>query len=180
MISLQPIRNLGVTLNFRAQSGTPYNITAGADRNGDGVFNDRPDGVERNSARTKSQWDVGLRLSYAIGFGQRPQTAGGSGGGTAVVMIGGAGGGGGMPGSMGGGGAADKRFRVEFYRRRAEPHQPQQLHRLQRRHHVAVLRTADERDESAQDRDWDAVRVLICLCRGAWSTSDQERSKRID
>jgi hypothetical protein len=115
MISLQPVRNLGVTVNFRAQSGTPYNITSGTDRNGDGVFNDRPDGVARNSARTKSQWDVGLRLSYAIGFGRRPQTAGGPGGGTAVVMIGGAGGGGGMPGGMGGGGAADKRFRVEFY-----------------------------------------------------------------
>jgi hypothetical protein len=115
MISLQPIRNLGVTMNFRAQSGMPYNVTTGSDANGDGVFNDRPDGVARNSARTKRQWDVGLRLSYAIGFGRRPQPAGGPGGGTAVVMIGGAGGGGGMPGGLEGRGAADKRFRVEFY-----------------------------------------------------------------
>jgi hypothetical protein len=114
MISMQPIRNLGVTLNFRAQSGSFYNVTTGTDANGDGVFNDRPYGVARNSALTRSQWDIGLRLSYAIGFGQRPQTAGASAGGQAVVMIGGAGGGGGMPGGFGGG-AADKRFRVEFY-----------------------------------------------------------------
>jgi hypothetical protein len=116
MISTQPIRNVGVTVNFRAQSGTPYNVTTGADINGDGVFNDRPDGTPRNSARTSPQWDVGLRVSYAIGFGTRPQSAGAGPGGQTVVMIGGGGGaGGGMPGGFGGGGAADKRFRVEVY-----------------------------------------------------------------
>ncbi|HYN10382.1 MAG TPA: carboxypeptidase regulatory-like domain-containing protein [Vicinamibacterales bacterium] len=113
MISMQPIRNFGVSMNFRAQSGTPYNVTTGADGNGDGLFNDRPAGLSRNSARTDTQWDLGLRLSYAIGFGQRPQTSG-PGGGQTVVMIGGAGGGGGMPGAVGGG-AVDKRFRVEVY-----------------------------------------------------------------
>jgi hypothetical protein len=113
MISMQPIRNFGVSVNFRAQSGAPYNVTTGADGNRDGLFNDRPAGLSRNAARTDSQWDVGLRLSYAIGFGQRPQ-ANGAGGGQTVVMIGG-GGGGGMPGAIGGGGAADRRFRVEFY-----------------------------------------------------------------
>jgi hypothetical protein len=113
MFSMQPIRNLGVSMNFRAQSGTPYNVTTGADANGDGLFNDRPLGTTRNSARTAAQWDIGLRVSYAIGFGQRPQNAG-PGGGQTVVMIGPGGGGGGMPGALGGG-ATDKRFRVEFY-----------------------------------------------------------------
>ena len=113
MISMQPIRNFGVSMNFRAQSGTPYNVTTGADGNGDGLFNDRPAGVSRNSVHTASQWDLGLRVSYAIGFGQRSQ-ASGPGGGQTVVMIGGPGGGGGMPGAVGGG-ATDKRFRVEFY-----------------------------------------------------------------
>jgi hypothetical protein len=114
MISMQPFRNFGVGMNFRAQSGTPYTIITGADDNADGLFNDRPGGVSRNSARTDAQWDIGLRLSYAIGFGRRPQS-GGPGGGQAVVMIGGPGGGGGMPGAAGGGGAAEKRFRIEFY-----------------------------------------------------------------
>ena len=113
MFSMQPIRNLGVSMNFRAQSGTPYNVTTGADANGDGLFNDRPPGTSRNSARTAAQWDIGLRFSYAIGFGQRPQNSG-PGGGQTVVMVGPGGGGGGMPGGLGGG-ATDKRFRVEFY-----------------------------------------------------------------
>src|SRR5262249_41674231 len=45
----QPFRNFGVAVNLRAQSGTPYNVTSGVDANGDGVFNDRPVGVGRNS-----------------------------------------------------------------------------------------------------------------------------------
>jgi carboxypeptidase family protein len=114
MFSMQPLRNLGVSMNFRAQSGTPYNVTTGADANGDGLFNDRPAGTTRNSARTAAQWDIGLRLSYAIGFGQRPQSAG-PGGGQTVIMVGPGGGGGGMPGGLGAAGAPDKRFRVEFY-----------------------------------------------------------------
>ena len=114
MFSMQPFRNVGVSMNFRAQSGTPYNVTTGADANGDGLFNDRPAGTARNSARTAAQWDIGMRLSYAIGFGQRPQSAG-PGGGQTVIMVGPGGGGGGMPGGLGAGGATDKRFRVEFY-----------------------------------------------------------------
>ena len=45
MFNMQPIRNLGVSVNLRAQSGTPYNVTTGVDDNGDGVFNDRPAGA---------------------------------------------------------------------------------------------------------------------------------------
>ena len=114
MISTQPIRNVGVTVSFRVQSGAPYNITTGTDVNGDGVFTDRPEGTSRNSARTSAQWDIGLRVSYGIGFGNRPPRAGAEPGGQRVVMIGGGGGGGGMPAGLGGG-AADKRFRVEVY-----------------------------------------------------------------
>jgi len=107
--SMQPIRNLGVSVNASGQSGAPYNITTGFDTNGDGVFNDRPSGTGRNTARAAAQWDLGMRVSYAIGFGTRPASGGGGGGGTMVVM--------GSPGAMGGfgGGANDKRFRVEFY-----------------------------------------------------------------
>jgi hypothetical protein len=111
MISLQPIRNLTVSANARAQSGMPYNITTGFDENGDGLFTDRPEGVERNSARTAVQFDMGMRVAYAIPFGT-PRSAGGPGGGATVVI---GGGGGGMPGGGFGGGGADRRFRVEFY-----------------------------------------------------------------
>jgi hypothetical protein len=112
-VSTQVIRDLGVSLSARVQSGSPYNITTGVDNNRDGVFNDRPAGVGRNTATAATQWDIGARLSYAIGFGPQRQTGGG--GGTQVtVAIGGPGGG--MP--MGGismSGADSRRFRLEFY-----------------------------------------------------------------
>ena len=107
-----PITDLSVSLNLRAQSGTPYTLTTGADNNADGVFNDRPSGVGRNTLVTDGQWDLGLRVTYAIGFGQRPAAAGGPMG-QMVISVGG--GGGGMPGAFGAGGAENKRFRIEFY-----------------------------------------------------------------
>jgi hypothetical protein len=109
--NMQPLPGVGVSVAVRGQSGAPYTITAGRDTNGDGVFNDRPAGVGRNTATAASQWDVGLRLSYSIGFGERP--AAGRSGGATVVMIGGQGGG--MPGAFGGSGAANKRFTLQFY-----------------------------------------------------------------
>ncbi len=108
----QPIRDLSVMVNTGWRSATPYNITTGRDDNSDGAFNDRPDGVGRNSARGSGQFDLGGRLSYAIGIGKRAAAAGGGGGPTQVVMVGG--GGGAMAAGFGGG-AADARFRVEFY-----------------------------------------------------------------
>jgi hypothetical protein len=104
---------MSLSLNARAQSGSPYNITTGRDDNRDGLFNDRPAGVRRNSARTDAQWDLGGRLSYSWGFGTRGQTGGSGGGATTIVMGGGGGGGAMAPGF--GGGAADKRFRIELY-----------------------------------------------------------------
>jgi hypothetical protein len=111
LFNTSPIRNLTVGVNFRVQSGMPYTVTTGTDVNGDGVFNDRPAGVGRNSVFTTTQWDLGLRVAYTIGFGPRAQ-AGGPAGGPMVVMIGGPGGG--MPGAMGGG-TTDRRFRLELY-----------------------------------------------------------------
>jgi len=109
--SMQPIRNMTLGLNVRAQSGSPYNITTGRDDNGDGLFSDRPAGVTRNAARGAMQIDLGGRLSYAWGFG-RPRQQGGPGGTAVMVTIGG-GGGGLAPGF--GGGAEDKRYRIEVY-----------------------------------------------------------------
>jgi hypothetical protein len=65
-----PLGN-GVRLGFNVQgsSALPYNITTGLDGNGDTVFNDRPAGVGRNSARGASQWTTNLRLNKSIGLG---------------------------------------------------------------------------------------------------------------
>lgn len=106
MFSVRPVESVSVHLTARAQSGTPYTITTGRDANGDGVFNERPAGVARNSARTAAQWDLGLRVSYTVGFGPRVQSAGGQ-----RVMI--AMGGDGVQGGFSGGG--DRRYRLEFY-----------------------------------------------------------------
>ncbi len=108
-LNSSPFRDVSMGINLRVQSGLPYDITTGRDNNADGVYNDRPDGVSRNAARGDWQFDLGGRMSYAIGFGTRkPQ-----GGGTAIAITMGGGGGGLSPGF--GGGAADKRYRVEFY-----------------------------------------------------------------
>jgi hypothetical protein len=55
--------------NVQGSSALPYNITTGFDDNGDTVFNDRPAGVGRNSARGASQWTANIRLNKSIGLG---------------------------------------------------------------------------------------------------------------
>jgi hypothetical protein len=111
-------KRLTVGLNGLARSGAPYNITTGRDDNGDTVFNDRPDGVSRNSARATPTYDIGGRLSYAIGFGRRAGEGGAPGGGPTHIMVrsGGGDGGGGMM-MMGGGGAGteNSRYRIELF-----------------------------------------------------------------
>ena len=103
-----------VSLAATWRSGTPYNITSGHDDNGDTVFNDRPAGVSRNTARTEMMWDVNTRVSYAFGFGQRPPSAGGPTGTPVVVMHRVGGGGSDIAGAFGGG-AEDKRVRFELF-----------------------------------------------------------------
>ncbi|HKE86437.1 MAG TPA: carboxypeptidase regulatory-like domain-containing protein [Vicinamibacterales bacterium] len=57
--------------NFRAQSALPYNITLGADSNGDGVLNERPEGVTRNSARGAPTTNLDLALTWRLSLGER-------------------------------------------------------------------------------------------------------------
>jgi hypothetical protein len=98
------------------RAGTPYNITTGRDDNGDTVFNDRPGGVGRNTAKGESTWDVNTRIAYAFGFGKRAASDSGPGG-PMVVMhrVGGPGGGGTEIAGGFGGGAEDKRIRFELF-----------------------------------------------------------------
>ena len=109
--NMSPITNVTIGLNVRGGSAMPFNITTGRDNNADGVFNDRPAGVSRNSARGSATFDLGGRLSWGFGFGT-PKQSGGSGGPQITINAGG-GGGGLAPGF--GGAAAEKRFRIEFY-----------------------------------------------------------------
>jgi hypothetical protein len=116
-INIQPITNLSVSLNANYRSATPYNVTTGRDDNGDGVFNDRPKDVSRNSARGAETFEISGRLSYGFAFGpKRPAGGAGGGGQTMVVAIGSGGGaGGGAMASGFAGGASDRRFRLDFY-----------------------------------------------------------------
>ena len=57
----------------QAQSGSPYTITTGRDDNGDGVSNDRPAGVGRNTERGAWRWDLHARVSRGFGFGGERQ-----------------------------------------------------------------------------------------------------------
>jgi Carboxypeptidase regulatory-like domain len=108
-------RNVRISLSTSLQGGAPYNVTTGRDDNGDTVFNDRPEGVGRNSARGKGSWDVGARVSYAFGFGQRDGN-GPQGGPIMIVQrVGPGADSGGMLGAFGGGGAEDKRLRIELF-----------------------------------------------------------------
>jgi len=56
-------------LNVQGASALPYNVTTGLDANGDTIFNDRPAGVSRNSARGASQWTANVRFNKSIGLG---------------------------------------------------------------------------------------------------------------
>jgi Carboxypeptidase regulatory-like domain/TonB dependent receptor len=55
-----------------ANSGTPFNITTGSDDNGDGVANDRPPGVTRNTGDGPGFVQTDLRLSKLFNFYKGP------------------------------------------------------------------------------------------------------------
>ncbi len=85
---------------LRVRSGPAYNVTTGTDNNRDGVINDRPDGVTRNSRRGDATWDISqVSLQKSFGFGgPRPDGGGQGNGGGRGGNQGGGGGGGNFPG----------------------------------------------------------------------------------
>jgi len=70
------LRNLSTNLTWSAASGAPYTLTTGLDDNGDLIFNDRPDGIGRNTLRYPWNWTVSGSVSYSLAFGQRASTPG--------------------------------------------------------------------------------------------------------
>jgi hypothetical protein len=103
------LSSLQAGFTLRAQSASPYTITTGHDDNGDTVFNDRPAGVGRNSARGAGRFRLDLRLSWRLGVGAA---------GTAAQNGGGPRGGrGGGRGGRGGDWRSQHRALVELYLR---------------------------------------------------------------
>jgi hypothetical protein len=70
-VNNQIVRNLLMQVNFNAASAPPYTIRTGRDDNGDLIFNDRPIGVGRNSARGSGQWTINPAAAYTFIFGRR-------------------------------------------------------------------------------------------------------------
>jgi hypothetical protein len=70
-INSSALKNLNANINLNATTGTPYTITTGRDENGDLVYNDRPDGVGRNTQWTPGQWTVNGFFVYTLAIGKR-------------------------------------------------------------------------------------------------------------
>jgi len=65
----QVIRNVLMSLNVNTSTGPAYTLLTGRDDNGDGVFNDRPPGVGRNTLRASGQTTVYASLAYQFAIG---------------------------------------------------------------------------------------------------------------
>ncbi len=70
------VRNLTARVAFTGTTATPLTIRTGFDDNGDLVFNDRPDGVGRNSARTRGISNTSMNFTYAFTLGKKTVTSG--------------------------------------------------------------------------------------------------------
>ena len=111
---------LGVRVMYQVQgsSALPYTITTGTDDNRDTVFNDRPGGVGRNSARGAATWNANFRLGRGFNLGGQTTGPGGGPGpggggpGPGVSTMGGGGGGGPVMMIMEGGAT---RYRLDVY-----------------------------------------------------------------
>ncbi|MFP5379902.1 MAG: hypothetical protein ACLGHP_09175, partial [Vicinamibacteria bacterium] len=112
----------GLRFNYMIQgaSALPYTITTGTDDNGDTVFNDRPEGVGRNSARGSATWNATFRLGRGFNLGGPtagpgggpPPMGPGGGAGPGVTRMGGEGGGGPVMMMVEGGAT---RYRLDVY-----------------------------------------------------------------
>lgn len=60
------LKGLRLSTIYRAASPLPYTITTGRDDNGDTVFNDRPNGISRNSERGMWQKQFNASLGWQI------------------------------------------------------------------------------------------------------------------
>jgi hypothetical protein len=88
-VNNQVIRNVLLSLNLNTSTAPPYTLLTGRDDNGDGIFNDRPAGVGRNTLRASGQLTLGMMAGYLFSFGRRaplPPGIGIFGGGGAIQV----------------------------------------------------------------------------------------------
>ena len=71
------LRNFNANINLNASSASPYTVLTGFDTNGDLVYNDRPQGVGRNTRRGSGQWTMNGFFTYGWLFGKPVQMPGG-------------------------------------------------------------------------------------------------------
>jgi len=64
LAAVRPVRLLNLGVGLTVNSGTPYSMTTGRDDNHDGLANDRPAGVPRNSLEGPGYSALDLRWSY--------------------------------------------------------------------------------------------------------------------
>lgn len=76
-VTSSALRNMTARFSFGGTSAAPLNIRTGIDDNGDLVFNDRPAGIGRNSARTTATWNSSANLTYNFTLGKKQVTTGG-------------------------------------------------------------------------------------------------------
>lgn len=76
-VTSSAIRNMTARFSFSGSSAPPLTIRTGIDDNGDLIFNDRPAGVGRNSARTVATWNSSASVSYSLAIGRKQITSGG-------------------------------------------------------------------------------------------------------
>ncbi|MEO7192244.1 MAG: carboxypeptidase regulatory-like domain-containing protein [Vicinamibacterales bacterium] len=76
-LSTSFLRNFNAQVSLNGNSATPLTIRTGIDDNGDLIFNDRPAGVGRNSARTAGQFNSFGFFSYSFSLGTRKVMSGG-------------------------------------------------------------------------------------------------------
>jgi len=76
-ITSTALRNFSARIGVSGSSAPPLNVRTGTDDNGDLVFNDRPEGVGRNSARTTGTWNTSANFGYAFTLGKKTVTSGG-------------------------------------------------------------------------------------------------------
>ena len=68
-VNNQIIRNVLLSLGINSNTAPPYTLLTGRDDNNDGVFNDRPAGVGRNTLRASGQTMLFFVAGYQFAFG---------------------------------------------------------------------------------------------------------------
>ena len=64
-LSFRVPNSFSVGFTMRFQTASPYNITSGADINGDTITNDRPSGIGRNAARGQGFWTTDVHFGWS-------------------------------------------------------------------------------------------------------------------